>query len=319
MTRTLRVARGVVGMAMLLALGCGRSDPPRLKVTELPVSPAGTTTGAAASTIDARFQLRNVGGRPLALDEVVPACGCAVTSRLPATLASGASTTLAATYRVPAATGRVVRELRLRTSDPQDPETPLRVTVAGRSAAPEPSALYFGYVAVGESAVRDVVLPAAVGVLAPSPRPDLTLEPLPARADGALGVRVTFAPSAPGIARATLDLGAAGALPVIAIGYESLMAFPSEIRVPRPTGAAGLPSVTLVALGDAAVAMTTIDYPPGVSGELKTIVPGRQFRLVLRGRATAGEIRVHGGAAHDPLLTIPVVDAAGGDLARPPA
>jgi hypothetical protein len=300
--------RAELGIAIVLALlagACGRSDPPHLAVSALPVR---TVTDA----IEARFQLRNAGGLPLALDGVVPACGCVPTAGFAATLAAGDSTILAVHCRAPSGTGPVVRELRLRSSDPGSPETPLRVTLVATEAGPSPAALYLGYVAVGQSAVGDVVLPLAVGERAWSPRSDLSVEPLPVRADGALGVRVRFSPRTPGVVRATLDLGPAGGrLPVSAVAYDRVMAFPAEIRSPRPTGARGLPPLTLVAAGDAPLAIGHIDYPAGMSGEVRTLVPGRQLRLVLRGRSTAHQpdaaIRVYGDGGGEPILTIPVV------------
>jgi hypothetical protein len=297
------------------ASGCGRSDPPRLKVSRLPPS-------AATSAVEARFQLRNVGGRPLGLDDVVPACGCVPTSHLPEALASGASTTLDVRCRVPRGAGDVVRALRLRTNDPANPETSLSVTLTGSGTGPDPAALYFGYVALGTEAAREVVVPAALGELPVPAHADFAVESLPARADGALRVRVRFTPRTAGVVRATLDLGPAGGrLPVTAVGYGELMAFPAEVRVPRPSGAAGLPSITLVARGDRPAAFGRIDYPAGITGELRTVVPGKQFRLVLRGRGSDlprdAAIRVHAAATGEPMLAIPVVNAVAGDLAGP--
>ena len=304
----LRLAVAVVLVA--LAIACGRSDPPRLEVTPLPAN--GTTNSG-----DLRYQLRNVGGRTLALDGLASTCGCAAITQLPETLAPGAASVLAVQCRPVRAVGEVVRELRLRSSDPSNPETVLRITQPGGDAGPDPAALYFGYVAVGESAVRDVVLPVAVSaasVMLPA-QSELRVEPMPARADGAHGVRVVFTPRLAGVVRATVDLGPAGGmLPVIAVGYAGVLAFPAEVRLTR---SAGLPNITLIGLGDEPLAITHIDYPPGLAGELRTVVPGRQFRLVLRGRGLAGaagqaviRLRREGG---DPILTIPVVGAEIGD------
>jgi len=291
-----------VGALAALVMACGRSDPPKLEVRALPAV-------AAANGNAARFQLKNVGGQTLTFDGVVPACGCTGVSSLADTLAPGAATPLDVRCDPPREPGTIIRELRVRSNDPTGPETPLRVTLAGPAAGPQPAALYFGYVAVGESEMRDVVLPLGSGPVAPPPRPDLAVEPLPVRPDGAVGIRLRFTPRAAGIVRTSLDLGPnGGALPVTAIGYDRLMAFPPEVRLPRPTGASGLPSITLVGRGAAPLAIADVDYPSGVSGELRTIVPGKQFRLVLRGRpATTANaaIRIL-GAAGDELLVIPV-------------
>jgi hypothetical protein len=153
----------------------------------------------------------------------------------------------------------------------------------------------------------------------------LTIEPMPVRADGALGVRVRFAPRVAGVVRADLDLGPAGGmLPVTAIGYESVLAFPAEVRLSSATGAAGLPVITLVGLGAEPLAITEVDYPPGLAGELRTVIPGQQFRLALRGRLHAdaagfgvAAIRLRRDAGGAPLLTIPVVRAPADGAALP--
>jgi uncharacterized protein DUF1573 len=313
-TRT-SIAR--LGCALVLAtVACGRGEPPRLAVRSQPPL-------AAGAVVDTRFRLQNVGGDTLVLDDLVSACGCVPASRLPTSLAPGAGADLDVRCRPPREVGKVVRELRLRSNDPANPETPLDVTLAGTGAGPEPSALYFGYVAVGDSAVRDVVLPLAPGDLAPAAHPELIVEALPPRADGAHGVRVRFTPRAASIVRTSIDLGPTlGALPVTAVGYDAVMAFPAEVRLPRPTGASGLPSITLIANGAAPLAITQVDYPAGISGELRTIAPGRQFRLLLRRHGPLehdASIRVRRAAGTDPILVIPVVDATGDGQPRPPA
>lgn len=323
MRRADRARRGLALLLLVTTLGCGRDDRPRLKATALP------GTAAAAGVTDLRFQLRNIGGRTLTLDGVAPVCGCAPKGPLPATLAPGAATMLDLRCRTPRTTGEVRREVALRSSDPSKPVVVLPATLMGSGAGPRPAALYFGYVAIGESATRNVVLPAPVAVER-LPRPAdaaLTLEPMPPRPEAPYGVRVRFTPQRAGVVHATLDLGPAGGpLPVAAVGHDGVLAFPAEVRVPT-AGAAALPAVTLVGTRETPLAIARIEYPPGISGELRAVVPGRQFRLVLRGRAAGASggsdvIRLHGAdqsnGAHSgaPLLTIPVV-AAGAGLDAP--
>jgi len=290
-----------------LTLACARSDPPNLKTSLLPGSERPT---------EIRYQLRNVGGWPLALDGVAPICGCAAVTPLPEILASGASTILGVQCRAPRGAA-ATRELRIRTSDPGGVETVLPITLPGSGPGPEPAALYFGYVRAGESVVRDVVLPEPVAVASLVAPVDtgLALEPMPARGDAPYGVRVRLTPNAPGVLRTTIDLGPAGPLPVVAVVHAGLLAFPAEIRVPRGSG--GVPPITLVGLGDAPLAIARVDYPSGLSGELRTVTPGRQYRLVLRGRGAPGAISLQ-SAAGAPLLVIPVVGADAGSTAAPP-
>jgi hypothetical protein len=294
---------------LAFALACARSDPPNLKTSLLP--------GARPTEI--RYQLRNVGGRPLALDGVAPICGCAAVTPLPEVLASGASTMLDVRCRAPRGDA-ATRELRIRTSDPGATETVLPITLPGAGVGPEPAALYLGYVRVGESVVRDVVLPAPIPVasLVAPVETGLAIEPMPARGDAPYGVRVRLTPSAPGVLRATIDLGPAGPLPVVAVVHAGILAFPAEVRAPRRSG--GVPPITLVGLGDEPLAIARVDYPPGLGGELRTVSPGRQYRLVLRGRGSGapGPISLR-NAAGAPLLVIPVVGADAGTSAAPPA
>ncbi len=302
--------RAALAALVGLAASCGGNDPPRLKASPLPAA------APIAGISDVRLQLRNIGGRPLALDGVGRVCGCVPTDTLPATLAPGATAMLALRCRAPRIAGTAERALVVRTSDPRKPAVAVPLALPG--AVPGPAPLYLGYVGVGTSAVRDVVLPGPVAVdgLAPSAEPALALEPMPTRPDGAAGVRVRFTPSRPGVVRAILDLGPTGGpLPVVAVGYGEAMAVPAEVRLPvTVTGA--LPAITVVGVGATPLAITGADVPDGLQGELRTIVPGRQLRLVLRrvpGRSPgAGTIRLRGADGTTPVLAIPVV-AAGDD------
>ncbi len=317
-----RAERVLVAAIAVIAIACGRSDPAHLEVSALPADAA---PSARPDVVRVRYQLRNVGGRPLGIDGIAPACGCRPDSRLPESLAPGAATMLDVECRAPGSAGETIRELRLRTTDPLHPETTLRVALQRPSPGPAPAALYFGYVQVGESAARDVALPIAVAAeRLVSPRPEVAVEALPARSDGTHLVRIRFSPRAPGIVRAALQLGAVGALPIIAVGYDQVMAFPAEVALPETSGASGVPAVTLVGVDDHPLAVARVEYPPGISGEVRAITPGRQLRLVLRGRRTSeaaspGAIRLYGASGSDPILTIPVVGAAPGAALAPPA
>ncbi len=307
--RTLRTELASFALLAAVATACGGADPPHLAVTALP---AATDSRAAA------FELRNEGGRMLTLDGVVAGCGCVAGSRLPPELAPGAATRLDVRCSASRLAGDGERELRVRSSDARRPETLLRVALGPSSAAPAP--LYLGYVAVGATLVRDVVVASDATVPPTASRPDLEVDALAPNPDGVRSVRVRYTPRVAGIVRTTVDLGPAGMLPITAVAYERVMAYPAEVRVPRPSGAAGLGGVTLVVATDSPLAIARVDYPAGITGELRTIEPGRQYRLVLHGRGPiAGSdaaIRVHGDAGADPLLVIPVVDAAAAE-ARP--
>lgn len=296
-----------------LAAGCGGNETPRLKATALPAS------APLAGATDLRVQLRNIGGRTLALDGVGRICDCTATNDLPAVLAPGASAMLDLRCRAPRSATAVTREIVLRTSDPHEPATVLSAPLPGIGPGAVPAAVYLGYVTVGGTAMRDVVLPSAVAIES-LPRPTdgaLTLEPMPSRADGARGVRVRFAPTRAGVVRASLDLGpGVGPLPVVAVGYDVVIATPPEVRIPT-AGNGALPAITVVVTGDAPLTIGRVEYPDGIQGELRTVVPGKQARLVIRARASAarnGAIRILGADGATPILTIPV-RAAGDDRA----
>ena len=306
-----------LALVMTLAAGCGGgNDTPRLKATALPAS------APLAGATDMRVQLRNIGGRTLALDGVGRVCGCSATNDLPEALAPGASVMLDLRCRAPRGVSPATREIVLHTSDPHEPATVLSEPLPGSGPGPMPAAVYLGYVAVGGAATRDVVLPSAVAVesLAPPANAAITIEPMPSRADGARGVRVRFAPTRAGVVRAILDLGSGVApLPVVAVGYDGVMAMPPEVRLPT-AGNGVLPAITLVGTGAAPLAIGRVEYPAGMQGELRTVVPGKQARLVLRAPGSAarsGAIRLLAADGATTLLTIPVLGA--GDDDRVPA
>lgn len=310
--RAARSARGLVALLVAASAACGSGEPPRLVVRDVGSETRDTRTRAT-------FELRNEGGHPLAVDRVVPSCACGPVSRLPEELLPGSTARLDVECAGARLGGDDARELAIRTSDPRSPETLLRVRL-GRAADALP-ATYLGYVAVGETLVRDVTLAPASADVVPRRSGDVEIEPVPPRADGTRAVRVRFRPSTPGVLRTVVDLGAAGRLPIAAVAYDGLLAVPPEVRLPRPSGASALPIVSLVAAGAEPFAIARIEYPPGLGGELRAIVPGRQYRLVLAARgplsADGAMIRVHGARDDDPVVAIPVVDATRG--AGPPA
>lgn len=300
-----RSVRLLVLAALAACTACGSGDPPRLAVGDLPAETHGAWTRAA-------FELRNEGGRTLTLDRVVPSCGCGAVSRLPVELVPKAAARLDVACIRTGVAGDDVRELALRTSDPRSPDTLLRVRLGRSVRALAP--VYLGYVAVGETLVRDVVVPLLAGDVPTRSAGDVEVAAVPPSADGSRAVRVRFRPQRAGVVRTTIDLGPAGLLPITAIAWDRMMAFPAEVRTPRATGATGLPPLTLVAAGATPFAIARVEYPPGIDGEVRPVVPGRQYRLVLtvRGPAPSADaaIRVHGVGADDPVLVIPVVDAS---------
>jgi hypothetical protein len=128
--------------------------------------------------------------------------------------------------------------------------------------------------------------------------------------------RVRFTPREAGVFHGALVVdGVPDAVPVRAVGYRGLLAFPAELTL-GPVRAGGAPTtVAIKAVGAAPVEITRVELPAGVAGELQTATPGREFRLVLRvrgGRLDGGEgaVRLHTTDPGEPLLTIPVRSGA---------
>ena len=292
----------------------------------------------AGELVTARYEIRNRGGGALVLHGLTLACGCRLAAPLPEAVAAGESTAVTLLCRAPLAAGDAVRELRLLSSDPAQPETRLRLAMSVAGAGAEPPALYFGYVPVGGVAVRELTLPAsgrgqaggngrqiesgAAGGATAGPSslapvavdPAISLEPRPLRADGARVYRVRFAPRAAGPFRTVLDLGpGAGKVPVSGVGFRRVLAFPAEVTLPSALTAGGPPPIALKSVGEGPLEITRVELPPGLAGELYAVRPGHEFRLALRALApngvAAGAIRLHTNAPEEPLVTIPVLRA----------
>jgi hypothetical protein len=307
-----RRRRLAAALAAALVAGCSRAAP-RVDVHGPRLEPPGGRA-RANGIVRARYEIRNDGGRDLVLHALVPDCGCRVSPARPTTLAPAATQALVVTCRAIPGAAADARAIRLLTNDPVRPETTLTVPVATADPGVRPAAIYFGYVAVGGSAVRRLTLPPGAPPAAPVASSDaVSVEAEPRRPDGSVGYRVRFAPRAPGVMRAVVELGTAAVVPVSGVGFTSLLAFPAEVRLPGVTSAGRPAPVMLEYVGAGAVEMRGVELPPGLSGELRTIVPGRRFVLTLRadGRRPVGDpraIRLRTSAAEEPELVIPVLD-----------
>lgn len=314
MTRSRRATVATVAMTLAIAAACGRGAPARLEIGDVVTEPA----AGASRAVLVRLELRNGGGRELLLHGVRADCGCHPTSPLPEVLAGGERATLVLRCRSEARAARP-REIRISSSDAARAEALVRFTIPqGSGVEVEPPALYFGYVAVGASAVRELALPppvdAAAADIAPVAHdPELQVEQRPPRADGRRVVRVRFTPRAPGLFRGALELaGRPDAVAVSGVGYRAVLAFPAELALPSEVSAGTPPAIALKNVGATPLEITAVDLPPGLVGELQATSPGREFRLVVRahGRLGAGEsaIRLHTNDVEEPVVTIPVRD-----------
>jgi hypothetical protein len=243
---------------------------------------------------------------------------------LPDALAAGERATLVLLCANAADATARPREIGLSSSDPVRGEVVVRFAIPQPiRVAVEPAALYFGYVSIGSSAVRELTLPARSETedtegadLSPVARdPELQIEQRPPRADGRQVVRIRFAPRAPGPFRGALDLGGrADTVPVSGVGYRNVLAFPAELALPSEVTAGAPPAIALKNVGAAPLEISAVDVPPDFAAEVQTTTPGREFRLVVRvhGRPAAehAAIRLHTSDAEEPVVTIPVRDGS---------
>ncbi len=183
----------------------------------------------------------------------------------------------------------------------------------GEHHAFEPSALYFGYVPVGGSATREIALAAdATTAGAPIAREaELQVETRPPHADGRHVIRVRFTPHAAGPFHGTLTLDGRPAIAVSGVGYRGVLAFPAELTLPSEVSPGAPPAIALKYVGPAALEIGAIETPPGVTAELQTTTPGREFRLVVRAHgplAPDAALRLRTSDAEEPLVTIRLRD-----------
>lgn len=314
--RPLRSLRRAALLPLALAAACGRGAPARLQIGQVTTDAA----PAAASTLVARVEIRNDGGRELLLHGARLDCGCRLAAPLPGSLASGEQATLAVRCRAASEPSARPREISLLSSDPEHPEVAVQIVLPqGSPVGIEPAALYFGYVAIGASAVGELSLRSDENVAAPAlpdgTDPAFTIEQRPPRADGRRVVRVRFTPRVSGPFHAALALGGAtDTLPVSGVGYRGLIALPAEVSVPSETTGGAPPAIAVKAVGPAPVTITAVETPAGLVGELQTTTPGREYRLLLRARggrvALGGGILLHTSDPDEPVLTIPLRDGS---------
>jgi len=262
--------------------------------------------------VRSRFRIGNAGDGRLVVSAVIPDCACRAWLDGPDALAPGAATAVVAECRAVAGAGPL-RRLRLRSNDPVDPDVVLPVRVPASASPVEPAFLHFGYVPIGGAVTREIRVRAG-GALTTEAEA-LAIESAPPGPGGATTYRVRFSPRAPGLVRAALASGGDGpAVPVTGVGVRRVAAFPAVVRVPSAV-AEGLPAIMLANVAAEPLAITGVELPDGLAGEVRTIVAGEQFRLALRRTGAAlpagtSAIRVRTDAADEPVLVVPVLNGA---------
>lgn len=88
-----------------------------------------TSVPAGTPSVQAHFDFRNDGTRPVQVKSIIPACNCTVASLDKQTFASGESGTLAATMDLTGFGGTVEKTIAVTTDDPDKPHTILTMKV----------------------------------------------------------------------------------------------------------------------------------------------------------------------------------------------
>jgi hypothetical protein len=308
------IAAALAFAAFLAVGGCRTPAPARLDLGDAIVE---HVPGPPAHAV-ARVAIANGGERELVVHAVTTDCGCRLVSPVPEALASGERVTVVVRCRATVG-GPRRRELHVLSSDPDEPRAVRRFALPDTArVAADPAALYFGYVAVGASAARELMLSASDGkggddgVTPPvASDPEVTIEARPAQSDGRRGYRVRFAPQVPGPFHGSIDLGPRrGTVPVSGVGFRSVLAFPAEITLPTEVTAGTAPVIALKSVGIAPLTITRVELPPGMTGDVQTTAPGREFRLVIHARdavdISGPPIRLHTNDPDEPVVTIPL-------------
>ncbi|HEY2387747.1 MAG TPA: DUF1573 domain-containing protein, partial [Candidatus Binatia bacterium] len=125
--------------ALAVAAACGSGVPPHLTLGRPVLDPA------AGGKQSAHIELRNDGGRALALHGARLDCGCRLLAPLPEQLAPGERATLAVRCRAGHDTGVRTRTVAVVSNDPALPEAVAEIAWPGGGATEAPG-VYFGYV-----------------------------------------------------------------------------------------------------------------------------------------------------------------------------
>ena len=322
--RSAGAARLAALAVMVLVVGCRPSAPAKVEVSRISLHPADAPAGnvpadasaparvAAGSRVVADFTVRNAGGSDLIVHGVVRDCGCELTSPVPEALAPGHSAEIGVACRAPLAEGTTVRELHLVSDDPESPSVALQVPMTTAGTRASPAAVYFGYVAVGGSASRDVTAGPSNGggAEASAPKASSDVIAVERKPDNRTYV-LRFTPNATGPIHVDVDLGAGVHVAASGVGFRSVLAYPAEVRLPSATTASGPPPIAIKGVGEEPLEIMRVDFPPGLAGDLQAVTPGHEYRLSLRRRDAAlgadAAIRLHTTSPSDRDLTIPVI------------
>jgi Protein of unknown function (DUF1573) len=133
MTRSLARVAAVAGLALLAALhasGAAAGDDKRAPAPRIRVEPEGFDFGRAQQnkTLRKEFTLRNFGEAQLVIEGVSTTCGCTAAITADTHVEPGGSTQLRVTLQTRSYSGKVERQVLVRSNDPQTPLLSVKVS-----------------------------------------------------------------------------------------------------------------------------------------------------------------------------------------------
>jgi len=122
-----------LAFAALATTVAGEEGAPRIRV-----EPEGFDFGRAlpGKTLRKEFRVRNFGDAPLVIAGVSTSCGCTAAIAAESRVEPGGSTLLRVTLETRRYSGRVEREVLLRSNDPKAPLVTVRVSATVAAAKP---------------------------------------------------------------------------------------------------------------------------------------------------------------------------------------
>ena len=133
--RRQRVVLWLVAAALLAGVASGRAEEP--KTPRIRVEPEAFDFGKAlpAKTLRKEFTLSNFGDAALVIENVSTTCGCTAALASDTKLAPGSSTVLRVTLETRSYSGKLERQVLVRSNDPKTPLLTVRVSATVEAPA----------------------------------------------------------------------------------------------------------------------------------------------------------------------------------------
>jgi hypothetical protein len=124
--------------ALALVLPCARAEEQQAARPRISVEPDSFDFGRAlpGKTLRKEFTIRNFGDAELAIEAVSTTCGCTAALTADRRVKPGGSTPLRVTLETRSYSGRVERQVLVRSNDPETPLLRVRVSATVEAAKP---------------------------------------------------------------------------------------------------------------------------------------------------------------------------------------